>query len=328
MIALSRPFESIEELIEKHLKNWHPSRRKSLRRVLLSVMKSKNVQIPRIAECMDESEAKLDSIITQIERFLDGQKFTNEEFAKMQQDIINFDDNSEIVLVLDRTNWKYGETDHNILVLCVYKNGSSHPILIHNLEKDGASNTKERKDILSEFKRIFPYVKISLFIADREFIGEDWMVDLAKHKVPFCIRIKSNVIVSTENSSYSLSEVKKELDEKDDLDFIKTLEGCTIFNNVRCNIACSLTPEKKFIAVACSSDISEDILKNYASRWSIECLFKNLKSNGFDLEKTHIRKAHRLLNLVKIIGIAASICIITGEMVDEIIPIEKKKLLM
>jgi predicted transcriptional regulator len=65
-------------------------------------MKSKNVQIPRIAECMNESEAKLDSIITQIERFLDEQKFTNEEFAKILQSRLRF-----VYKVNFRVNFKF-----------------------------------------------------------------------------------------------------------------------------------------------------------------------------------------------------------------------------
>lgn len=48
------------------------------------------------------------------------------------------------LLCLDRTNWKYGQTNINILVLAVAVKGVAIPLFWTMLDKQGNSNTKER----------------------------------------------------------------------------------------------------------------------------------------------------------------------------------------
>ncbi|MDR2464604.1 MAG: transposase [Holosporales bacterium] len=38
----------------------------------------------------------------------------------------------------------------------------------------------------------------------------------------------------------------------------------------------------------------------YSMRWGIECLFSDLKGQGFDLESTHIRDVKRIENLMSV----------------------------
>ena len=82
-----------------------------------------------------------------------------------------------VYLVMDRTNWKIGKTNINILYLgLLLPNGSFIPILFDPLEKRGNSNTTERKDILGRFCDIWQQngLKKGVFLGDREFIGVTW----------------------------------------------------------------------------------------------------------------------------------------------------------
>ena len=42
----------------------------------------------------------------------------------------------------------------------------------------------------------------------------------------------------------------------------------------------------------------------YSNRWYIESMFKDLKSNGFQLEQTHVTKTERLETLFGLLAIA------------------------
>ena len=95
-------------------------------------------------------------------------------------------------LILDRTNWKLGTTDINFLVLSLAWYGISIPVYWVNLARAGNSNTIERMQILSKFIKLFGIDKIEIFLADREFIGDNWLHWLDYYGVKFVIKIKVN----------------------------------------------------------------------------------------------------------------------------------------
>ena len=47
-----------------------------------------------------------------------------------------------------------------------------------------------------------------------------------------------------------------------------------------------------------------DVLYEYRKRWSIEALFKKLKTSGFHWENTHMKRSERLSKLLIILSIA------------------------
>ncbi|WP_039329772.1 MULTISPECIES: hypothetical protein [Myroides] len=55
------------------------------------------------------------------------------------------------VLVMDRTNWKFGKQDINILMLGISYKNMCFPILFKMLDKRGNSNTNERKELINTF---------------------------------------------------------------------------------------------------------------------------------------------------------------------------------
>ena len=78
------------------------------------------------------------------------------------------------VLSIDRTEWKFGQTVFNILVLGVVHEGVALPLVWTMLDKRGNSNTLERMQLLSRFIAAFGEVKLACLTADREFVGQDW----------------------------------------------------------------------------------------------------------------------------------------------------------
>jgi hypothetical protein len=56
-----------------------------------------------------------------------------------------------LVLSMDRTNWKFGDKNINILMLGVSYKNVAFPILFTMLDKKGNSNTSERIALVQDF---------------------------------------------------------------------------------------------------------------------------------------------------------------------------------
>ncbi|MDZ4749929.1 MAG: transposase [Saprospiraceae bacterium] len=65
----------------------------------------------------------------------------------------------------------------------------------------------------------------------------------------------------------------------------------------------SKTNKPEYLIIASYCDRSESISR-YGERWYIENIFKDMKSNGFQLECTHVTKIERLNTLMGILAIA------------------------
>ena len=97
----------------------------------------------------------------------------------------NFE-NTPLILSLDRTNWKWGKKDINILMLSVVYKGIAIPLFWDLLPKRGNSNTLERITLIKRYIEQFGNNKIAFLLADREFVGEKWLEWLQSQRIfPF-----------------------------------------------------------------------------------------------------------------------------------------------
>ena len=99
-----------------------------------------------------------------------------------------------LVLSMDRTDWKFGEFNINILMLGITYKGIAFPLIFSLLSKRGNSNREERKKIMEHFIRLFGAECIDSLVADREFIRKEWTGWLNSHRIRYYIRIRQNFI--------------------------------------------------------------------------------------------------------------------------------------
>jgi len=96
-------------------------------------------------------------------------------------------------IAIDRTNWQFGKKNLNFLVASVIWGAISIPLVWILLDKKGNSSTKERIELIEQILKIMPASSIEMILADREFIGADWMEYLNYNKkIAFAIRAKVN----------------------------------------------------------------------------------------------------------------------------------------
>lgn len=95
-------------------------------------------------------------------------------------------------LAMDRTNWKFSDTNINILTLGIIYEGMAFPVVFKMMDKRGNSNTEERIELVNRFLRIAGHDSIGHLMADREFVGSKWLEYLNVMGIHYHIRIREN----------------------------------------------------------------------------------------------------------------------------------------
>src|ERR1700733_12130194 len=101
-------------------------------------------------------------------------------------------------LIVDRSNWKRGKKNINLLTIGSLMNEAFIPFYWMQLNnKGGASKFQERtaliEGILNLAMRAGKSLGASILLADREFIGQMWFEYLLREKISFVIRMKAKM---------------------------------------------------------------------------------------------------------------------------------------
>ena len=84
------------------------------------------------------------------------------------------------VLTIDRTNWDYGQTPLNLLVLGVVLEGFTLPLVWVALPHGGCSDSATRERLVARLLKSLPAKRWKALVGDREFVGQDWFTFLKK----------------------------------------------------------------------------------------------------------------------------------------------------
>lgn len=229
----------------------------------------------------------------------------------------------KVVLIMDRTNWQFGKHNINILMLAIRHNNIAYPLMFKLLDKKGNSNTKERKELLKQYIALFGTDSITYLLADREFIGQQWLKFLDNQRIAYIIRVSHNFLIGRTRQKY----VSKLLVSLKQGDIYYTGRRQYMLSN-SCYITAlhRLDKDGKADDVILISNLkTQYALQYYQDRWQIECLFKGLKSSGFNFEETHVTHFDRLERLLSVTMLAFVWCYKLGEFVHEYIkPIKLK----
>jgi transposase len=228
----------------------------------------------------------------------------------------------QCVLLLDRTNWKWGKTHINILVLSIEHLGIGIPIFWTVLKKGGASSTKDRTRILKRVIKAIGPEKIRVLLADREFIGEEWFCFLIKQGIPFIIRIKQNSMAEGIRHGYPvpISTLLGKMGRR------KAIENYPVVLWGHCLlVSVEHKKEAKEPMIVVSNREFTSPLKLYRWRWGIESLFECLKTRGFRMEETHMTDPAKIEKLLFILAIAVCWAYKIGELQARKAPITVKR---
>ena len=184
--------------------HWNKARMDCFSGLLIALINTKTVNLTELSIAFP-SQVKQESRYRRIQRFINDYSIDFDKVAWFIMRLFDFI-NNDYYLVLDRTNWKWGEKNINILVLAIAYRGIAIPIYWLLLNKRGNSNYRERIALLNRFIKQFSQHRILGILADREFIGTEWFNYLTKNNIPFIFRIKKNA--KTTNSRGELVQVQ------------------------------------------------------------------------------------------------------------------------
>jgi hypothetical protein len=231
------------------------------------------------------------------------------------------------VLAMDRTNWDFGKTTINILMISVMWNGMGIPLIWVLLPKAGNSNTRTRICLLNRLHKVFPKLGIASLMGDREFIGDEWMAYLQHRKIPYIMRLRANQhVVRYGHKTRSIADIVQHLHRRQRM-IIKgrcQLGQSADEESAAVRLVIMRLPTGELLALACSGN-PRRALRDYRRRWTIETLFGNLKTKGFNMEDTHITDRTKLSTLLAVLALAVALSVKTGVAIARIRKIPTKK---
>jgi hypothetical protein len=285
---------------------------------LVALVRVRTVNFTEIATAFC-GDAKSESNYRRIQRFFKDFSLTRAQVAAAAVQWLPLGE--KWLLCLDRTNWRFGGRDINILVLAVAYHGVAIPLLWVFLDKRGNSNSLERIALLKHFLCEFDRERIQCLTADREFVGTAWVKFLKRQRIRFRIRIKRNTLVSNPSASSELNAFRFfqncHVGEARLLPRPRRVWGMTVY-------VVGMRIKNDYL-ILITNDAPDTALDDYAQRWEIETLFGCLKSRGFNFEDTHLTKPERISKLLGVLTLALCWCLRIGEWLHAKKPIAIKK---
>ena len=299
--------------------SWNKARIKFLAAFLVALTQTRSVNLMRIAAVFG-GRAVPPSSYKRIQRFLRAFDLPMIELAQLLIRLMKL--KPPFVVVIDRTEWKFGSTWHNILTLSLASEDVAVPILWRFLKRKGCSDDVEREEIMSDFLKMFAVIDIRYVCADREFASVKWLEFLTREKISYRLRIKANHELTDKRGN----PIKAR----------KLLQTARVGEAVICRrwrklwgrYRVCVTGRKRAdgeLLILISNEPSPEMIAEYRRRWQIETLFGCLKSRGFDLEATHLRESERLEKLLGLLALAICWSWLAGEKLSQRKPITIKK---
>lgn len=208
------------------------------------------------------------------------------------------------LLALDRTQWALGSSEVNILVLAIVTRRFRVPLMWTLLDHRGCSNTAQRIALMERYVHLFGASSIKALLADREFIGTEWIEFLNENNIPFVIRLKENMQFQCEDGS--VRDFPTLLRKRRRGAWTGWLSGMETIPEGRLRFAAKRIRKGKLLIVATNLDDGPRGLNLYRRRWDVECLFADAKTRGFNIEDTHITNPAKLATLLVVIALAVT----------------------
>ncbi|MPY68155.1 IS4 family transposase [Deinococcus sp. SDU3-2] len=280
--------------------------------VLFGILQAESTLHRKIALHIDR-EATPASITRMVARTFHETNLTPQDVCDVLLPLLP---SGKLTFVMDRTNWKFGSHDFNLLVLGVSLGGVVLPLTWKVLPHGGNSDMRGRMLLVGLLLKRLPARRWAVLIADREFIGQEWFSFLRDRKIKRCIRIRQNTLLDDEPARNAFEDLKPG-------EVRSVFEQVWIYGSPM-QVVATLSPRGERVLVA--SDLSVwNTLTTYRLRWNIECTFSAMKTRGLNLEQTHMTQPDRLSRLFGLLSLALAWMVRIGEWRAEQQPIPTKK---
>lgn len=284
-----------------HFPEFRKNQVELLSLMVIALLQAKDVRHAELAARFAGS-AQTSSVIRRVERFFDRHPLCPADVARVVLALLPQARPREFIL--DRTNWKHGQTDVNVLMLAVLWRGVAIPLLFELLPHGGSSDTALRQTLIDDALCLITASQIRVLYADREFVGHDWIQGLARKGIPICVRLRRDSPID-------------EWTAHDWLGRLQTgtagllVEHAEVYGQPM-NVVLTYTPDGDALIMASNTGAVTAIQAQYRKRFRVECLFRALKSKGFKLESTHMTLHDHVERLLCLLTLTYVWCVLVG----------------
>ena len=300
-------YTELQKELSETLK-WTKPRIELFLKMIESIIIAKNITLTALSNLIN-SKVKAESNLRRIQRFLTDFKIDFKAMTILMSGLMSkfLPKDKKWKLSMDRTNWKFGTQNINILMLSVItEDGMAIPIIWELLDKKGNSNTKERISIMKRFIEAFGSEKAEVLLADREFFGKEWFQYLKNNGIEFIVRLRKSARVKTKKGYKRVENFFRKVQKGDK----RVSKNMQIVYGQEVYLAVTYLDEFSYIV---SSFKSSKIPYLYKQRWEIETLFGAFKSRGFNLENTHLKDREKIKKLLVPISFSFIFAFMTGK---------------
>ncbi len=277
------------------------ARLETLAVLLVGLANGRTVNLSHLASQFP-GDAQHGSNYRRLQRFFQFVRLDGDIAARLIVQMLNLD--RPKLLALDRTNWKLGSRDVNVLVLAIVTRRFRVPLMWVLLDHAGSSATAQRIALMERYLRLFGAASIEALLADREFIGAGWMEFLIENNIPFAIRLKEDMQIQLADGR--LLQFRSQLRKRRRGTWEGWLNGMDATPANRLRVAAKRIKGSELLIVATSLDDAGRGLNLYRRRWGIECVFADAKTRGLNIEDTHITDPEKLATLLVLVALAVT----------------------
>ncbi|MGI9492471.1 MAG: IS4 family transposase, partial [Geminicoccaceae bacterium] len=293
--------DALIQTLSAHL-DLGKSRLLTLSWLIIGLVNARTVNLSHLAaQC--PGDAKVSSSYRRLQRFFQFVTLDGDWLAKAVIKLLKL--RAPWVLCIDRTNWSIGCLEVNILMLAIATRRFRIPLMWTILDKAGSSNQDERIALMQRYLSLFGAASIAWFLADREFIGAQWLRFLLKNNVLFAIRVKENSRVCLENGR--CYQLKSLLRKSAGLKRLRKRRGRLLTMDEDLGLPLRFAAKRLKtgeLLIVATNGPAKNALNAYRRRWQIECLFGDSKTRGFNMEDTRLTLPKKLDTLLVVVTLS------------------------
>lgn len=297
---LQHAIATLGEIVRPHV-GLSKDRTETLGMIVVGMVSARTVNLSHLA-AERPGGAQVASTYRRLQRFFQHVRLEQDWAAPVVEKLCGLKQSNKWYLALDRTQWQVGGRDVNYLVLAAVTRRFRVPLMWTMIDGRGCSDTGQRIHLMQRYLDLFGVESIRMLLADREFVGREWMDFLCENNVPFAIRLKGDLRVTT--------------DEGHDLTLDAHLRGRGRGRTLkgwlgagkdrgrhRLSFAAKPLGDGEWLVVATNGK-HRAALEAYRKRWAIETLFGDTKTRGLNIEDTRLADPRKLDLLMGLVALA------------------------
>jgi len=299
---LNQAIATLRDNLRPHL-DLSKDRTETLALLIIAMVSARTVNLSHLA-AERPGAAQVASTYRRLQRFFQHVRPGRDWAAPLVAELAGLRASRRWYLALDRTQWRVGACEVNFLVLAAVTRRARLPLIWTMIPGRGCSDTRQRIALMRRYLRLFEASTIRMLLADREFVGREWMDFLNDNNIPFAIRLREDLRLTTEEGHELTFTARLRRAGRG-----RTMRGWLgageSRGRTRLSFAARPLADGAWLVVA-TNVRPLAALDAYRRRWAIECLFSDTKTRGFNMEDTRLKHPAKLSLLMGLVALATA----------------------